>query len=202
MDNNVYAPPQANLVVDGAESDMFYVVSKRKFWVLFVATVGMYQLYWFYAHWKQYRQATQEKLWPIPRAIFAIFFAHALFDHIYQRAQQVDTRLSASLKGMATLYVVLTLITNLGDRILIPMMGEIATLITMILIPLVGWPLMKAQHYANAVCGDPQGLKNNTFTAVNYIWIVFGVLLWALVIMGSVAIITGDTMDTGVTIAQ
>jgi hypothetical protein len=48
VSNNPYQAPQSKQLTDVPFSDehVFYVVSKRKFAVLFIATFGFYGLYW------------------------------------------------------------------------------------------------------------------------------------------------------------
>lgn len=43
-----------DVVIADAEP-MFYVVSKRKFTILFLSTIGLYYLYWFYKNWDRYQ---------------------------------------------------------------------------------------------------------------------------------------------------
>ena len=79
--DNIYAPPQVPLETRSAERPAlppFYVVSLRKLVLLSIATVGLYSLYWFWRHWKLHKLDRKLDIWPVPRAIFAIFFAHGL----------------------------------------------------------------------------------------------------------------------------
>src|SRR5687767_2451938 len=56
-----------------------YVVAPTKFMLLAFSTMGMYSLYWFYKNWSLRRRAYGLTIWPVARAIFAVFFAHRLF---------------------------------------------------------------------------------------------------------------------------
>lgn len=192
MEDNVYATPKADLVGEGSGENTFYVVSKKKFWLLFILTIGMYQLYWFYAHWKNYRNSSQESLWPIGRALFAVFFAHSLFGKIQKEAEIVDSSYSSSLTGTATLYVVLAICINLFGVLFEPVVGElIATGLPLLLIPLIGFPLANAQEYANVASSDPEGTSNSTMTGANIFWMIVGILYIALAAFGVYAIATG-----------
>ena len=81
---NLYAPPASEIrgesPAGALQAHTFYVVSIPKFCVLYVATFGVYGLYWFYMHWQRYRRGhgQHESIWPVPRALFSIFFTHAL----------------------------------------------------------------------------------------------------------------------------
>jgi hypothetical protein len=86
MIDNVYAAPTSNLNAPRTqENGMFYVVSERKFYLLFIATLGMYSVYWFYQNWATYKAGSSygssdaASIWPLGRTILAIFFVHALF---------------------------------------------------------------------------------------------------------------------------
>ncbi|MEJ2693955.1 MAG: hypothetical protein P8166_13140 [Candidatus Thiodiazotropha sp.] len=74
MDSNPYSPPVAELEQDLEQASCFYVVSPRKFTLLYFSTFGLYMFYWFYANWNEYRRATGHKVWPVPRALFNILF--------------------------------------------------------------------------------------------------------------------------------
>ena len=84
MTDNVYAAPSANFDerLDSDAEDRFYVVSTRKMLILFFATFGLYQLHWNFQNWQLHKRATGESVWPLPRAIFAIFFTHSLYREI------------------------------------------------------------------------------------------------------------------------
>jgi len=52
MDSNPYAAPSSEVAV--AEKPLrqrFYVVAPIKFFILFIVTLGLYQLYWHYKNW-------------------------------------------------------------------------------------------------------------------------------------------------------
>ena len=76
MDQTIYDAPKAKL--DDANNDEtnyeFYVVGITKFIVLFLATFGIYSVYWFYRNWKLYKIHNNEDIYPVARAIFSIFF--------------------------------------------------------------------------------------------------------------------------------
>ena len=51
---------------------------------------------------------------------------------------------------------------------------------------------LAAQKAANSAAGDPQGESNNTLTAANIVWMVVGVLLWLLVLLGLYVAMVGE----------
>ena len=66
MSDQPYKPPEADLELAPQDRPGFYVVSKTKFVVLFLATLGVYAVFWFYRNWRMYREHTGQKLWPTP----------------------------------------------------------------------------------------------------------------------------------------
>ncbi|MCD9027754.1 hypothetical protein LDO26_06000 [Luteimonas sp. BDR2-5] len=186
--DNLYAPPAAEIrapVIPAVAAQPFYVVSTTKFCVLYFATFGLYGVYWFYVHWQRYRQGRTETIWPVPRAVFSIFFAHAL-------AGRIDDQLRLGLRAyrwspglLATIYVVFEITGNLLSRLDSHAIGSPSTgvLGLMTLLP-TGLSLMRMQAAANLACNDPAGQQNHRFTWANGVWIVLGLLLWLLVAIG------------------
>jgi hypothetical protein len=187
MTENVYAPPKANLApVNESEATRFYVVSPRKFLILFFVTVGMYQFYWFYKNWALYKRSTEESIWPVPRAIFGVFFVHALFRNVEVHNEESSEPWDSSSNAWP---VVLFLIaSNVLDRLSNKSIGLPYTgwLSLLILIPL-GLSVLNAQGKINERCGDPSGKSNNNLTAANIAWCVAGALLWILALFGMLA---------------
>jgi hypothetical protein len=55
----------------------------------------------------------------------------------------------------------------------------------------MAYALLQAQLAANSACGDPKGDGNRHFTAANYIWLILGFALWALIAIAMLATMTG-----------
>ena len=186
-ETNFYAPPQAQIAdpVDAIKVAPFYIVSERKYLLLFFATLGMYSLYWFWRHWKLHKIDKNLKIWPAPRAVFQIFFAHSLnreIDFLLERNQQ---RFVWSPNALATVFVVFTIVSNIADRLSWRGIGspysDLVSLAT--LLPL-GYCLFRTQRAANIACGDPDAVENRHLTAANYLWLTLGMLFWALILLG------------------
>ena len=194
MTNDIYSAPAAALEqpVETA-SEKFYVVAPLKFWVLFLSTVGLYQVYWFYRHWHQFRMVTQEKIWPVPRGLFAIFFVHRLFREMDAAVKQKTGGVAWSPDLVATGYLLGAVVSNVCDRLSGKDVGSPYTdVVSLVLLPLVGWFLYQAQQVANLAMGDPAGASNRQFSAANIVWIVLGCLFWALVALGLLVIFMPD----------
>lgn len=194
MSDNVYQTPKAAVDIPQEALRPYYVVSNRKFWVLYVATFGVYHLYWFYKNWQQFKSFTGMSAWPVARGIFSIFFAHSLFGLIRDSADEQEGAPHLKAGLLATVYVILSLISSGTERLASRDLGSPYTdFISILAMPLVGWVLYQVQKAANAACKDPLGETNNVFTAANVIWIVIGVLFWAMVLFGLYAIATDST---------
>lgn len=189
MSTNVYQAPHANLVIETDINDQqFYIVSPKKFWVLFISTLGLYGIYWFYKNWALYRDATESNIWPVPRAIFSIFFTHSLFRNINKELEEKEPDANWGHAGLATFYVVITLFERVADKFVAQSLGDTAsTLLTLITIPVTAWIFYQAQLKINIVCDAVGGEDNANFTPANIVWIVLGALLW-LVFFASIAV--------------
>ena len=195
MNTNPYAAPQADLEDHSAHQaghqPAFYVVGIRKFSILFIATLGLYVIYWFYANWKFYKARTGSDIWPAPRAIFNIFFTHALFARVQEKLDREGIEFRWSHGAVATTYVVLSLASNVLDRM---SMKEIwvpqSDILSVIMVFPLFYTVLTAQKAINQAERDVQGRANDSLTWANYLWIVFGVLIWAMFALGML-VITG-----------
>lgn len=188
-EDNLYAPPTAQIVDPQVEAASritpFYVVSTTKVAVLSIVTFGMYELYWFWRHWKLHKIDRKLDIWPVPRAVFSIFFAHALNREIDHRIQHNGERHRWSPGGWATLYVVTAIGNRLASRLPEDVFSaEMALLPAVAAVLSATASLFHAQRAANIASGDPQALSNNRFTAANWVWIVLGGLFWLLIGVG------------------
>lgn len=186
--DNLYAPPVSAVAepLSETEAAQFYVVAPWKFLLLFFATLGMYSLYWFWRHWAQQKRRYKLDIWPVPRAIFQIFFAHSLNREIDFRLGRVDAKYRWSPGAHATSFVVCSILSNIMDRLSARSIGSPYTdaLALLLLFPLA-YSMLQAQKAANAACGDPQGLSNTRLTVANYIWMILGFVLWAMAALGA-----------------
>ena len=187
MSENPYAAPQSDLTHPGthANNAAFYVVSIKKFLTLYIATLGAYQLYWFYRNWSLYRDKYKEKIWPVPRAVFSIFFVHALFRYVRATIDREGKRIDWDPRSNATMLVVLIILSNMLNRASMRLDSEwFVDLASTIILAPSAYVFFKAQVAVNLSCGDPEGSHNGEFTTANFLWIGLGGLLWIAVIAG------------------
>ncbi|WP_374515052.1 hypothetical protein [Niveibacterium sp.] len=190
MDANIYAPPKACVAdVEGGKevAHPFYVVAPRKFLALFVATLGFYLVFWFYLNWRRYKTATGVSVLPAVRAVFSVFFVHALFRAVDLTAELRGVRVQWDRRSIATQMVVFLILGNMMDRmsakgLWLPY-SDVFSFLCLAVLAFLG---VKAQAAINGACGDPSGRSNATFSKANIFWIVAGCFMWVLVIIGFV----------------
>lgn len=182
---NPYAAPATALPqqTETEARQVLYVVAQRKFLLLMILTLGAYSLYWFYRNWSLLNRV-HKIYWPIPRAIFSIFFTHSLFGEVDSqlRKRGVDHRWSPGL--LATIFVVATIASRIFDRVTADDVSPSVLVASFLfLVPMI-WPLYRAQLAINLSQDDPDGTTNAELTAANILWMVLGGALWALILFG------------------
>jgi len=177
-----------------AESSLpftYYVVAPRKLIILFIVTIGMYAIYWFYKNWQNFKLETNRPMWPVMRGIFSIFFAHSLFKEVNNTLVTKKITYNWDYSYLATVYVIAQVIGNICDRLSYKNVGSPYTdLISFILLPVICWSLYKSQLAINLACEDPNGESNSKLTGANYVWITLGVILILLILIGLYITIT------------
>jgi hypothetical protein len=184
--NPYAAPSHDNLEVAATEGAWFYVVSIRKFAILYLMTVGLYGIYWDYTHWARIKRATKGSEWPVARAIFNIFFQHSLVAEIDQRLRRQSVDFQWKPNDWATPIVLVLLLSGVLNRMGARDVGGLwVDLLGFACIPVLVLLRAKVQRAANAACGDPEGRSNAGFGAANILWCVFGGLFWLLALVGT-----------------
>lgn len=184
--DNPYRAPEASLVEssEATRARSFFVTSLGKMTVLYVLTLGLYNLYWMYRHWSIQQPQMPEKIYPALRSIFFIFFIHSLARRV--RAALSETSRRAWSGGEdATWAVVLLIASNVLDRFSshIPVLSQYSLpLLLLGLAPLI--PLANIQRRANEAAGDPLGESNAKMTRYNVPFLIAGGLLWCLILIG------------------
>lgn len=190
-----YKAPEAVALDGPALADPhFYVVAPRKFLLLMVGTLGLYALYWFYKNWATLNRH-EYCYWPVPRAIFAIFFTHSLFGKIDGMLAAGRKQYAWDATSMAWLFVISTVATQFIHRA--TMRGFIDehwdVLGLLLLIPST-YALYRAQGAINLAESDPEGLANAEITGANVLWLLLGGVLWLLNLIGLYEIFIGGLL--------
>lgn len=185
MSEDIYSAPESELTSEADErSSDYYVVSLKKFTVLFLATLSVYSVYWFYKNWRIIKVRQGLSIWPVPRAIFDIFFTHSLFRKV---ESDLKDKHNEDWEGgtVATVYVVAAIASNVFDSLAERFIGSaFADVIFIAILYPLWWSLYSAQQKINIICGDLNGESNSDFSAANMIFILLGFVLWAAVVLG------------------
>ena len=186
MNVDPYQPPKSELVSVVEEKQFqFYVVSIKKFTVLFFATLGLYSIYWFYKNWKEFKLYNNANIWPVARGMFNIFFAHKLFSEIQSALKKRDILFDWAPNALAIAYVALSIVGNILDRMSMKEIGSPYTdLLGILILLLIYLTLLKPQKAINLSQDDIEGASNRTYTVANVAWISLGLLLWAISAFG------------------
>jgi len=167
------------------EGTRFFPVSIPKLTSLYLVTFGIYSIVWFYENWKIVRDRLRLEIWPVPRAIFYIFFAGSLFTRIKEEADDQGVETAWSPGVAAVVFVLFTVLGNALDRIA-EQSDEIG-FITFLSIPkliITVFPLINVQRTANQVNGDPEGRLNSRFTPWNVLFFLLFGFVWLLFFLG------------------
>jgi uncharacterized protein DUF4339 len=152
----------------------WFVVGPVKLAVMSIVTLGLYQVFWFYRHWKQARDVQHDDVWPIPRAIFGVIFAYPLFSELADTAAVRGHAHVPNAIFSTILFVALTVAQRLPDP------WWLVTFFSVV-------PLLPIQRAANAIAlEDAPGTDPNTrFTGLNWVGIVVGGLFLLLALIGT-----------------
>jgi len=163
----------------------FYVVSKRKLAILFLATSSLYVLYWYYKNWDRYKSRHPEAsqfgsmVSPVPRAVFWMFFTHALFRKVKAYGHALPQVAGWRSGWHATIVVALMILANVVDVLIGGTAGDLVSIASVfVLLP----PFLIAQDKINLSCGDPEGESNDRLSKANWAWVIAGGVLWLILI--------------------
>lgn len=184
MSDLIYSPPEAEVNVPIEQENQYYVVAKRKFFLLSILTFGLYFVYWFYRNWRLIKERDSDDSWPPMRGLFYIFFTHSLFTDINEAIKTAGKDFQWSRGSVATATVVVTILTIIISRMSGEGIGSPATdLISsalIIVLPIIVYPAQKAINFC---CDDVDGSANSSLGLGNWIWIVVGSLFWLMVLL-------------------
>jgi hypothetical protein len=150
----------------------FFDVSILKLVVMSTVTFNLYQIFWFYRNWRLAKERGED-LMPLPRAIFAVFFAYPLFQEVRQIGRTAGVNAAASAGGLAFLFFILQATWRLPDPLWLLGFASVLPL------ALVQRDIAKV-HRSLGV--DPH--VNDRFTWKNILGVVLGGLWILLAIVG------------------
>jgi len=195
MTDNPYKSPESNPLAPQfrEQEQQFYVVSKVKFTLLFVMTLGFYEYYWLAVNWYRHRKATGISVWPLPRALFPIFFTHTLISAIDERLNKNNIIHRWNPLLWATLYVLAGIAYGILGEIIELSYGDseakiksyaaITVLIESTFVLIDYFILLQILKAINIGHADPTGSSNSKLTVINYFWILLGLIFIVLSII-------------------
>jgi hypothetical protein len=194
--DNPYAPPVADPVVaggDGGDDRLgLYTISARKFWVLTSLTAGLYSIAWGYQHWAHLKRRDRSGIWPVPRAIFMVFYTHALVRRAAGLGAAAGRWTGPPPSGLATAAVAAMLLSVAITWVPDLEHGQLLlAIIALAMIWVVGWATWGIQAVINAIAADPRGAANDRFSIGNWIWMGIGLALWGVSILMLVELAVG-----------
>lgn len=171
-----------------------YVVSMSKFTILYFCTGGMYLIYWFFLGWKTVEKATDRRLFPIGRSLFAVFFVHEFFRFVRDRQKQrgdeypwQPNKLAWFFIGVNFIYVMVYLTAEAAQP------HWLLSLMTFLMVQVVQYYVFyKVQLIINRIEGDPFGQENRNITLQNQLWMIFGAMFWVNVVLTTYLQATGQ----------
>ena len=171
--NNPYAAPKAAVADEPlpAGEPVFFPVSLLKLGLLSLATLGLYEVYWFYKNWQCLQRLGKKLNAPI-RAVFYPLTAYWLFKPIEEQARKAGLSLAGG--GLAAVVFLFGALWRLPEP--------------WWLVSLLGFlPLLPVQRVVNDLNRQvaPEAERNTRFTGANIAALIIGGLLLAMVILGS-----------------
>lgn len=183
MNESPYAPPKSDIeIISAEERPEFYLVSVRKFVILYLATWGWYGLYWFYRHWSENKRFEGNSVWPVIRALFPFIFAFPLFwrvDKSLRRQGLGSMWWAVSAVGLLLVTLATVLLSLAAHTSRIEETGRLLGLSLTLLIAQIAI-LAIVQRKMNIAVRDPGGTSNARLGAANWAWVAFGSLMWLM----------------------
>jgi len=175
------------------EQPSYFPVSEGKFLTLYILSFGLYGVFWFYKNWKLQEPLMDKKIYPVWRAIFSIFFTHALFRRIDQSAAHLDKQHRFNANALATFFVAAIVISNILENlssnsgVLLNMSSNSIIIVSLSLFLASAYPMVKVQATVNRINNDMLGYLNHKYSLWNYVLITLGTLIWIMIALGLLA---------------
>ncbi|MCO7515934.1 hypothetical protein NJF44_17915 [Pseudomonas guariconensis] len=168
----------AGLDVDNVKTDgaPFFVVSPVKLGVMTFFTFGLYWWYCFYQSWRLHKVRTGERVIPILRSAFGIFFIYPLLSRANDFIRESGGSYPWSILRLTLTYYALSIMTAVAGFFLD---GHLATVLAVELILQIAWIsiMVAMQKGINFSAGDASGESNSRFTLANWLWMIPGCVM-------------------------
>jgi hypothetical protein len=158
-----------------------FPVSLLKLTVMSIATLGIYELYWFYKNWNLIKQREKIKMAPFWRAFFAYLFCYQCFSDIRAQAASLGLRQSLPAGPLAVGWIITSLLWKLPDPYWFVSFFSFVFIL----------PVQALANRVNArITSDYD--PNQEFTGWNWAGVVVGAIILTLAILGTI-----DTLSPG-----
>ncbi|UVL88881.1 hypothetical protein [Pseudomonas sichuanensis] len=161
----------------------YFVVSPKKLALMSFFSLGLYWWFCFHRHWVHQRCATGDRIWPLARAFFLIFYLYPLIRRLDRDLVRAGLGRRWSPAALFLLYLAV-MICQIGSGLMVDAIDPLWFLPFAIgAYALLIWVEVKLQQAANLLAGDPQGAQNSRMSWANWIWMTPGLLLWGVVVL-------------------
>jgi hypothetical protein len=163
-------PAAAEQPAPPAEEPHWFAVGIPKLIVMSTLTLGIYEVYWLYKHWRRVADRGED-VQPLARAIFAVLFCHGLFARVRDSAAENGLALRAPVLLLTIGFIVLTLSARLPEPYWLVSMLSVL-------------PLAHVQVAANQVSArlTPSHDRNTRLRGANWAAVGIGGLSWLLIL--------------------
>jgi hypothetical protein len=153
---------------------MFFPISRLKLLVMYIATFGLYEVFWFYKNWQLFKAKTGNEISPFWRTVFGVFYFYDLLAHIQEKALSRRVYAYFSPFLLTVVWIGLRVCTRLPDPYWIVSFFSVIVL----------FPVQETVNELNSVVA-PNHNPNDRFSVWNILTIAVGGSLIVLAIVGT-----------------
>lgn len=148
--------------------------------VMSIVSFSLYEMYWIYKNWSYLKERHNLDISPFTRGWFGIFYCHSLLRRIHEDKEARSIQVpSFSPNSLATGWVVLLIISIIIGRA----PGVAASIISAFIPSFIF--LIPVQKYVNSVNERRiPGLPFYRWSSGHVVCLVFGIIIWALLLLG------------------
>jgi hypothetical protein len=147
-----------------------------KFCFLCIITAGIYQLPWAHKQWKFIKERDNLKISAWGRSWFLPLFLYSLCQKVFALAEEQGYREKSSPFQITLFYWFFIVLLRFPDPL--SLIGLLSFVPLLSILKAMNYYWEKKQHHLP---------KRTSFTGREIIWIVFGVIIWFLIILGMLA---------------
>ena len=147
------------------------VINPFHFTLLWLATLGIYAIWWQYKCWKYFKETEGEDIWPGVRAVLFLLFGIELFEKIKKYCLEYEPEVSYNPIAIWAAVIAVNIIARLPSPYLwFSILGFIPFL----------FPVRELNFYFT---GSKNGYKDDKLNDRQIMILVLGVLFWLLIIV-------------------